>query len=146
MSSSTALRGLRMPCPCAALPLFRSYHVFEGDAPIDTRTLNFGEVYPQILGLLLGSLRGIRFLLDRNQLAGDARSNADVAIRYTLLNLVRQILPLISRHRVAFGVPPEAYLRLRHLLKAQLASFHVGRKVDGGGSYSSRSVFRFLCG
>src|SRR5215212_3920149 len=118
MSSSTALRGLRMPCPCAALPLCRFYHVFEGDAPIDTRTPNFGEVYPEILGPLLGSLRGIRFLLDRNQLAGDARSNADVAIRYTLLNLLRQILPLVNRHRVAFGVSPEAHFSFRHLLKA----------------------------
>src|SRR3712207_6037187 len=40
-----------------------AHHVLHGDTPLGARALNLGEVDPQLLGLLLGCLRGVRLFL-----------------------------------------------------------------------------------
>src|ERR687886_212789 len=101
-----------------ALPLSCSPYVFVGYAPVGAGTPNLVEVHPQLLGHLLGGLGSVWLLLSGNQRAGDVQPNVDIAIRNVLLNLLRQVLSLVSRHGVAFGIPPEPHFRLRFLLEA----------------------------
>jgi hypothetical protein len=54
--STTALQGPRLLLVRGLL------HVPDGDAPTSPGTLHLGEVHTQLLGLLLGGLRGVRLL------------------------------------------------------------------------------------
>jgi hypothetical protein len=57
--ASSAGHLARRDQPRPPLPLYRSTHVFEGDAPVRARTPNLVEVYPQPLGLLPGGIRSV---------------------------------------------------------------------------------------
>src|SRR4028119_1602251 len=63
-------------------------------------------------------------------LAGDAQTDTGVAIDDALPDLVRQVLAPAPPHRVAPGVSPEAHLRVRRSIEAQLAHPHAGIERD----------------